>query len=183
MYIDTLYDLLLAKNQSKNPPKLDIKDYINGLIFIQGATIRPITSVLEAQKIFEEGFKMRQTGKTLMNENSSRSHLIFSMMIETFNQYSKVRTNSKLSFVDLAGSERVNKAGVQDETQFKQLRTINKSLTSLGDVISCLSESKSSSFVPYRNNKLTMLMKDSIGGNSKTLMFANISPEIGRAHV
>ena len=77
--------------------------------------------------------------------------------------------------VDLAGSERVSKTGATAD-RLKEANAINKSLSALGNVISILGEGQGNKFVPYRDNKLTMLMKDSIGGNAKTLMFVNISP-------
>merc|ERR1712178_545415 len=79
----------------------------------------------------------------------------------------------KLSLIDLAGSERLKKTGATKQQQ-QEANSINKSLSALGDVISALTEG--ASFVPYRNNKLTQLMQDSLGGNAKTLMFVNISP-------
>jgi 3-polyprenyl-4-hydroxybenzoate decarboxylase len=100
---------------------------------------------------------------------------VFTLIVHTFNKTTNQKTMAKISFVDLAGSERINKSN----TNIKQLQEaikINKSLTALKDVIRALSQGTSSQFVPYRNNKLTELMRDSIGGNSKTLMFVNISP-------
>ena len=79
-----------------------------------------------------------------------------------------------MSLVDLAGSERVSKTGAKNE-RLKEANAINKSLSALGNVISILGEGKGG-FIPYWDNKLTMLMKDSLGGNAKTLMFVNISP-------
>lgn len=110
-----------------------------------------------------------------MNEASSRSHFIFSIIVSTFDHNTNTRSTAKLSFVDLAGSERVKKSNADLEQQ-KEAHAINKSLMSLQDVIRKLSEGPSNQYVPYRDNKLTQLMRDSIGGNSKTLMFVNISP-------
>ena len=122
-----------------------------------------------------------------MNDLSSRSHLIFSLLIDSTDRETGKITYSKLSFVDLAGSESAKKSNVTDPKTLQQLRNINKSLAALKSVISTLSvdESKSNNssslnvktnHIPYRDSKLTFLMKDSIGGNSKTLMIVNISP-------
>ena len=109
-----------------------------------------------------------------MNEDSSRSHFIFSIIVNTYNHNTNATSTAKISFVDLAGSECVKKSN-PTVAQQKEANEINKSLLSLKEVIRKLSEGNGQ-FVPYRDNKLTQLMRDSIGGNSKTLMFVNISP-------
>jgi hypothetical protein len=136
-----------------------------------------------------------------MNSESSRSHLICSLVVTLTNRKSGVVTTGKLTLVDLAGSEvsllvspfsslplplltlslsfpflslqRVDKSGATGEV-LKEAQSINKSLSAIGDVIAALTSD--SNHVPYRNHPLTMLMSDSIGGNAKTLMFVNCSP-------
>merc|ERR1712072_670593 len=112
------------------------------------------------------------------NADSSRSHLIVILIVESTNKKSKQVTTGKLTLCDLAGSERLKKSEVTGE-QMKEAQSINKSLTALGDVIEALS--KNSKHVPYRNHKLTQLLSDSIGGNAKTLMFVNCSPVAGNS--
>lgn len=110
-----------------------------------------------------------------MNEASSRSHLIYSIIIDATNRQTKIRTLGKLSFVDLAGSESQKKTGTNKEGA-DEARAINMSLSALGNVIEALS--KGSKHVPYRDHTLTKVMKDSLGGTAKTLMFVNVSPSI-----
>lgn len=169
LYLDTLSDLLLTKEQRKSPPHLDIKEDMKGMMFVQGSTKHTIRDSSDAKRIFDMGLNNRKTSATQMNDTSSRSHLVFSILIETINKQTGQRAVGKLSYVDLAGSERANKAGTS-AAQLKEGRAINKSLSALGDVIAILSTG-GKSFVPYRNNKLTMLMKDSIGGNVVLRMF------------
>ena len=94
--------------------------------------------------------------------------------MESYDRNTKKTVRGKLSLVDLAGSERADKTGGNAE-RLKEGQSINKSLSALGDVMAALSEG-GKAFVPYRNNKLTQLMQDSLGGNAKTLMFVNFSP-------
>merc|ERR1711975_170426 len=108
-----------------------------------------------------------------MNSESSRSHSIFSLIVQVTHRTTGKTSTGKLSLIDLAGSERASKTGATKE-QLKEAASINSSLSVLGDVINALSTG--SGHVPYRNNKLTQLMQDSLGGNAKTLMFVNISP-------
>ncbi|CDJ38191.1 kinesin heavy chain-like protein, putative [Eimeria tenella] len=168
-----LVDLLAPPEVKKNPPSLDIKKDSNGIVTIQGITMKKVTSAESLEKIFEFGLASRHVSGTAMNAESSRSHLIFAIVVRIEDLIAEKVTFGKLSLIDLAGSERVSKSGVTKE-RLVEAKEINKSLTALGDVISALSSGES--FIPYRNHKLTQLMSDSLGGTAKTLMFVNISP-------
>ncbi|XP_049381809.1 kinesin-like protein KIN-14E [Solanum stenotomum] len=171
LYQDTLVDLLLPKQAKRL--KLDIKKDSKGMVSVENVTVVSISTYEELKTIIQRGSEQRHTTGTLMNEQSSRSHLIVSVIIESTNLQTQAIARGKLSFVDLAGSERVKKSGSAGN-QLKEAQSINKSLSALGDVISALSSGNQ--HIPYRNHKLTMLMSDSLGGNAKTLMFVNISP-------
>ncbi|KAG8373568.1 hypothetical protein BUALT_Bualt11G0038000 [Buddleja alternifolia] len=171
LYQDSLIDLLLPKHAKRS--KLDIKKDPKGMVVVENVTTLSISSYDELRNIIERGSEQRHTTGTLMNEQSSRSHLILSVVIESTNLQAQSVARGKLSFVDLAGSERVKKSG-SSGSQLKEAQSINKSLSALGDVIGALSSGNQ--HIPYRNHKLTMLMSDSLGGNAKTLMFVNISP-------
>ncbi|XP_042508441.1 kinesin-like protein KIN-14I isoform X2 [Macadamia integrifolia] len=171
LYQDTLVDLLLPKNAKRL--KLEIKKDSKGMVSVENVTVVPISTFEDLRSIILRGSEQRHTSGTQMNEESSRSHLILSIVIESTNLQTQSFARGKLSFVDLAGSERVKKSG-SSGSQLKEAQSINKSLSALGDVISALSSD--SQHIPYRNHKLTMLMSDSLGGNAKTLMFVNVSP-------
>ncbi|KAF4373771.1 hypothetical protein F8388_007677 [Cannabis sativa] len=171
LYQDTLVDLLLPKNVKRS--KLEVKKDSKGMVSVENVTVVSISNYDELSTIIHEGSERRHTSGTQMNEESSRSHLILSIVIESTNLQTQSMARGKLSFVDLAGSERVKKSG-SSGSQLKEAQSINKSLSALGDVISALSTG--GQHIPYRNHKLTMLMSDSLGGNAKTLMFVNVSP-------
>ncbi|KAJ4873354.1 Kinesin-like calmodulin-binding protein [Raphanus sativus] len=171
LYQDTLVDLLLPKSARRL--KLDIKKDSKGMVFVENVTTIPISTLEELRMIIERGSERRHVSGTNMNEESSRSHLILSVVIESIDLQTQSAARGKLSFVDLAGSERVKKSGSAG-CQLKEAQSINKSLSALGDVIGALSSGNQ--HIPYRNHKLTMLMSDSLGGNAKTLMFVNVSP-------
>ena len=156
------------------PPKLEIKMDDKKMVFVRNSVVKEVGSAGELMSLFRDGNKERHTGATLMNAESSRSHSIFAILIESTDKTTKKTVMGKISLVDLAGSERADKTGATGE-RFKEGQAINKSLSALGNVISALSEGKKKN-IPYRDNKLTMLMQDSLGGNAKTLMFVNISP-------
>ena len=126
----------------------------------------------------QAGKKNRSVGSTLMNQTSSRSHSIFTIVVETSEvdqktMEAKIRVG-KLNLVDLAGSERQSKTGATG-ARLKEATKINLSLSALGNVISALVDGKSS-HIPYRDSKLTRLLQDSLGGNTKTVMIANCGP-------
>lgn len=173
LYQDTLMDLLVRK-QDKGATRLDIKkDSRTGMVTVPGAMVVEVTSATQLMNEIAEGQKSRHVSSTQMNRESSRSHLIMSVLLESTNLQTQAVTHGKLSFVDLAGSERIKKSGSVGE-QMREAQAINKSLSALGDVISALASEQG--HIPFRNHKLTMLMSDSLGGNAKTLMFVNVSP-------
>lgn len=183
LYNDNLVDLFWILDNKKavrnidgsmvEPPHLDIKLNKQKMVFINNAVVKEARDPEELMALFMAGNGERHVGATKMNAESSRSHSIFSIMVESYDSATKRTTIGKLSLVDLAGSERADKTGAQAE-RLKEAQSINKSLSALGDVIAALSEGEK--FIPYRNNKLTQLMQDSLGGNAKTLMFVNFSP-------
>ncbi|KAI1900042.1 hypothetical protein AGOR_G00045930 [Albula goreensis] len=172
LYNDRLLDLFVSPAEAFNR-KIEIKKDKKGLVFAQGAETMGAGTAEELFALFEQGCANRHIAATKMNSESSRSHLIIGIIIESTNLTNGSMSYGKLSLVDLAGSERAAKTGAKDD-QLKEANSINKSLSALGDVIFALSSEQV--YVPYRNNKLTQVMQDSLGGNAKTLMFVNISP-------
>ncbi|XP_069181334.1 uncharacterized protein [Procambarus clarkii] len=172
LYNDKLIDLLKPITVTENE-RLEIKRDKKGSVHVQGATVRSVSSASELCQAFEEGLTNRHTASTKMNVESSRSHLLIVICLNVTSKQTGNVLMGKLTLVDLAGSERVSKSGASAD-QLKEANSINKSLSALGDVISALSTE--SSFIPYRNSKLTMLLQDSLGGNAKTLVFVNVSP-------
>jgi hypothetical protein len=152
LYKVELRDLLLPKGAV--PVHLDIKK-IGNMVEIKGVTEMSIESIDETIKIFSYGLEHRMTRATKMNATSSRSHLIFAIIIRATNKQTGVPTVGKLSFVDLAGSERASKTGT-DKEGAAEGRAINKSLSALGNVISALS--KGHEHIPYYDHPLTKLM-------------------------
>ncbi|CAI7779795.1 unnamed protein product [Closterium sp. NIES-54] len=174
LYQDTLQDLLLPKTATKR--KLEIKKDAKGMVVVENATLIEVQYLSQLEAVVQGGMERRAVAGTQMNAESSRSHLVLSIVIETTDLQTQNVCRGKLSFVDLAGSERVKKSRSEGE-QLREAQSINKSLSALGDVISALAQG--GGHIPYRNHKLTMLMSDSLGGNAKTLMFVNISPADG----
>ncbi|XP_047498113.1 kinesin-like protein KIN-14I isoform X3 [Penaeus chinensis] len=172
LYNDKLIDLLKPA-VGTDTDRLEIKRDKKGAVHVQGAAVRSVSSASELNRAFNEGLANRHTAATKMNVESSRSHLLIAVCLSITSKQTGSVLRGKLTLVDLAGSERVSKSGASSD-QLKEANSINKSLSALGDVISALSSE--SSFVPYRNSKLTMLLQDSLGGTAKTLVFVNASP-------
>uniref|UniRef100_T1JZ75 Kinesin-like protein n=1 Tax=Tetranychus urticae TaxID=32264 RepID=T1JZ75_TETUR len=166
---------LLCKDQSK---RLELKERADIGVYVKDLSSFVCKSIKEIEHVMTVGNENRAVGATNMNEHSSRSHAIFIITIEHStcvgpDSETHIRVG-KLNLVDLAGSERQFKTGVVGQRQ-KEAIKINLSLSALGNVISALVDGKSS-HIPYRDSKLTRLLQDSLGGNSKTVMVANIGP-------
>ncbi|XP_065582059.1 kinesin-like protein KIF3A isoform X2 [Artemia franciscana] len=157
--------------------KLDVRERADVGVYVKDLSTYVVHNATDMEKIMTLGNKNRAVGSTNMNAHSSRSHAIFTITVEcsekTNEKLQHVRVG-KLHLVDLAGSERQSKTGATGE-RLKEASKINLSLSTLGNVISALVDGKSG-HVPYRNSKLTRLLQDSLGGNAKTLMCANIGP-------
>uniref|UniRef100_A0A3Q3KCD8 Kinesin family member 13Bb n=1 Tax=Monopterus albus TaxID=43700 RepID=A0A3Q3KCD8_MONAL len=151
--------------------------------YVDGLSRLAVASCQDIKSLMSEGNKSRTVAATNMNEESSRSHAVFNIVLtHTLKDLQSGTCGekvSKLSLVDLAGSERAAKTGAVGE-RLKEGSNINKSLSTLGLVISALADqgagSNKNKFVPYRDSVLTWLLKDSLGGNSRTAMIATISP-------
>ncbi|KAG5534331.1 hypothetical protein RHGRI_022456 [Rhododendron griersonianum] len=170
VYNEQIRDLLGASPTSK---KLEIKQASEGFHHVPGIVEAKVENTREVWNVLQAGSSARAVGSNNVNEHSSRSHCMLCIMVKTRNLMTGECTKSKLWLVDLAGSERLAKTDVQGD-RLKEAQNINRSLSALGDVISALATK--SSHIPYRNSKLTHLLQDSLGGDSKTLMFVQISP-------
>ncbi|CAK9199899.1 unnamed protein product [Sphagnum troendelagicum] len=160
--------------------RLELRESPEAGVYVKNLTSVTVQSVADISRLLMVGKKSRSVAATLMNQDSSRSHSIFTITVETSARESTLPDGSmhirvgKLNLVDLAGSERLNKTGATGD-RFKELTNINWSLSALGNVISALVDGKSS-HIPYRDSKLTRLLQDSLGGNTRTVMVANIGP-------
>ncbi|XP_072556199.1 kinesin-like protein KIF1A [Paramormyrops kingsleyae] len=180
IYCERVRDLLNPKKKGN----LRVREHPLLGPYVEDLSKLAVTSYNEIQDIMDSGNKARTVAATNMNEISSRSHAVFNIIFtqkrhdaETENTFEKV---SKISLVDLAGSERADSTGAKG-TRLKEGANINKSLTTLGKVISALTEvnkkkKKVESFIPYRDSVLTWLLRENLGGNSRTAMVAALSP-------
>ena len=169
IYMERIRDLL--QPQTDNLPVPDEKSrgvYVKGLLEIY------VSSVQEVYEVMRRGGTARAVAATNMNQESSRSHSIFVITITQKNVESGSAKSGQLFLVDLAGSEKVGKTGATGQT-LEEAKKINKSLSALGMVINSLTDGKST-HIPYRDSKLTRILQESLGGNSRTTLIINCSP-------
>ena len=169
IYLEKIKDLL---DPSKNNLKIH-EDRTRG-VFIANLTEDYVSTESEVYNLMNLGAENREIANTLMNSGSSRSHSIFILTITQTNSADYSAKTGKLYLVDLAGSEKVRKTGAAG-IRLEEAKIINKSLAMLGNVITALTDGKSS-HIPYRDSKLTRVLQDSLGGNSKTALIVTCSP-------
>uniref|UniRef100_A0A8C8C7W8 Kinesin-like protein n=1 Tax=Oncorhynchus tshawytscha TaxID=74940 RepID=A0A8C8C7W8_ONCTS len=150
-----------------------IRDLLDSFLCPQGCTERFVCSPEEVMDTIDEGKSNRHVAVTNMNEHSSRSHSIFQINVKQENTATEQKLSGKLYLVDLAGSEKVSKTGAEGAV-LDEAKNINKSLSSLGNVISALAEG--SGYIPYRDSKMTRILQDSLGGNCRTTIVICASP-------
>ncbi|KAG0034114.1 kinesin-like protein Klp8 [Podila clonocystis] len=190
IYCERVRDLLNPKNKGH----LKVREHPSLGPYVEDLSKLMVTSFQDIENLMDEGNKARTVAATNMNETSSRSHAVFTVLL-TQKRHDLMTTLdtekvSRICLVDLAGSERANSTGATG-ARLKEGANINKSLTTLGKVISALAESSSptaagtpkkglkksqETFIPYRDSVLTWLLKDCLGGNSKTTIIAALSP-------
>ncbi|KAK6972865.1 Kinesin-like protein kif3b [Biomphalaria glabrata] len=173
IYQEEIRDLL-SKDQTK---RLELKERTDTGVYVKDLSSFVTKSVKEIEHVMNVGNNNRSVGATNMNLHSSRSHAIFIVTVECSEEGADGENHirvGKLNMVDLAGSERQSKTGATGE-RLKEATKINLSLSTLGNVISALVDGKST-HIPYRDSKLTRLLQDSLGGNARTVMVANIGP-------
>uniref|UniRef100_A0A7C9E402 Kinesin-like protein n=1 Tax=Opuntia streptacantha TaxID=393608 RepID=A0A7C9E402_OPUST len=179
IYNETIRDLLFTNKSSSvennsSGKQYTIKHDAQGNTYVSDLTIVDVCSTKEVSYLLDKAAQSRSVGKTLVNEQSSRSHFVFTLRISGVNESTEQQVQGVLNLIDLAGSERLSKSGCTGD-RLKETQAINKSLSSLSDVIFALA--KREDHVPFRNSKLTYLLQPCLGGNSKSLMFVNISPD------
>ncbi|XP_071767078.2 kinesin-like protein KIF15 [Centroberyx gerrardi] len=174
IYNEQIYDLLDSASAS-----LFLRENIKKGVFVEGAVEKFVTSAAEAYQVLSMGWRNRRVASTSMNRESSRSHAVFTMALEskeTINEVVNIRM-SQLNLVDLAGSER-QKDTHTEGSRLKEASSINRSLMCLGQVIMALVDVSNGKnrHICYRDSKLTFLLRDSLGGNAKTYIIANVHP-------
>ncbi|XP_077538477.1 kinesin-like protein KIFC1 isoform X2 [Haemaphysalis longicornis] len=174
VYNETLRDLLATQQPQQQQASLQLKmAHKDGPVTVAGLTEVPVTSAEQITQLLRRARKNRAVAATKCNERSSRSHSVFRLDIVGQNTHTGLGCRGRLNLVDLAGSERLSESQ-SEGARLREAQNINKSLANLGNVILALSNR--ADHVPYRNSKLTHLLMDSLGGNSKTLMLLSISP-------
>uniref|UniRef100_A0A8C3A5M1 Kinesin-like protein n=1 Tax=Cyclopterus lumpus TaxID=8103 RepID=A0A8C3A5M1_CYCLU len=168
IYLDKIRDLLDVSKTN-----LSVHEDKNRVPYVKGCTERFVCSPDEVMDTIDEGKSNRHVAVTNMNEHSSRSHSIFLINVKQENTQTEHKLSGKLYLVDLAGSEKVSKTGAEGAL-LDEAKNINKSLSSLGNVISALAEG--TAYIPYRDSKMTRILQDSLGGNCRTTIIICCSP-------
>ncbi|KAI5073052.1 hypothetical protein GOP47_0011844 [Adiantum capillus-veneris] len=180
IYNETIRDLLAPGSKNGTPSKqFSVKHDQNGSTSVSDLTVIEVTKWKEVSSLLRQAAQSRAVAKTAINEQSSRSHCVFTLRISGYNQGIDQQVSGVLNLIDLAGSERLSRTGSVGD-RLKETQAINKSLASLGDVI--LAIANRDQHIPYRNSKLTYLLQPCLGGDSKTLMFVNVSPDARSAN-
>ena len=174
IYNETIRDLLAEDVGAR---KLEVRRGERGM-HVPGLTSRRVERPDEVLELFARAEQNRSSAATHMNAQSSRSHLMLSVYVDSTNVLTGDRSYGKMHLVDLAGSERIHKSGATGKA-LREAQNINKSLSALGDVI--MSRAQKNSHVPFRNSVLTHLLQDSLSADAKTLMIVCISPAIYNA--
>jgi kinesin family protein 5 len=169
IYMERIRDLLVPQNDN-----LPVHEEKSRGVYVKGLLEVYVSSVQEVYEVMRRGGTARAVAATNMNQESSRSHSIFVITVTQKNLETGSAKSGQLFLVDLAGSEKVGKTGASGQT-LEEAKKINKSLSALGMVINALTDGKSS-HVPYRDSKLTRILQESLGGNSRTTLVINCSP-------
>ncbi|KAI9137113.1 P-loop containing nucleoside triphosphate hydrolase protein [Paraphysoderma sedebokerense] len=174
IYNETIRDLLGDGTEKKHEIRHDAR---SGKTTVTDMSVVELENPEQVISLLKTATKNRAVGATNCNERSSRSHSVFIIRLIGNNTLTSTTCEGRINLIDLAGSERLSSSGSTGE-RLKETQAINKSLSCLGDVIHALGEGAGNGqgHVPYRNSKLTYLLQYSLGGNSKTLMFVNVSP-------
>lgn len=169
IYMERIRDLMAPQNDN-----LPVHEEKNRGVYVKGLLEIYVSSVQEVFEVMRRGGNARAIAATNMNQESSRSHSIFVITVTQKNVETGSSKSGQLFLVDLAGSEKIGKTGATGQT-LEEAKKINKSLSALGMVINSLTDGKSS-HVPYRDSKLTRILQESLGGNSRTTLIINCSP-------
>uniref|UniRef100_A0AC34FWY7 Kinesin-like protein n=1 Tax=Panagrolaimus sp. ES5 TaxID=591445 RepID=A0AC34FWY7_9BILA len=164
IFNEECYDLLQTNGEK-------LKIHVTPEITVENSKEIQVTTVNECMQVLKFGLKQRKTAETLMNRDSSRSHAVFSLTLITENFEEKSIRKSRLNLVDLAGSERQSQTN-NSRVRLQEAGKINNSLSTLARVIRQINQNDE--YVAYRSSKLTLLLRDSLGGNSKTALIVNV---------
>ncbi|XP_018423458.1 PREDICTED: kinesin-like protein KIF15 [Nanorana parkeri] len=174
IYNEQIFDLLDSASSG-----LLLREHIKKGVFVVGAVEQVVTSAAEAYQVLSTGWRNRRVASTSMNRESSRSHAVFTVTIESMEKVNEIVNirSSQLNLVDLAGSERQRDTHTEG-VRLKEAGSINRSLSCLGQVITALVDVANGKqrHICYRDSKLTFLLRDSLGGNAKTFIIANVHP-------